>query len=119
MVAAVCLSIALAYLHLMALELLGADLGYSFVYADEVHHKRLPLRDLLYLPLALLFFASVSLSYLYPDKLGLSFPVYAMVIALLWTIYKTRSPIVYVVTGGLDRCAGLFGIGLRLARQRR
>lgn len=115
LIGAVCLSIALAYLHLMALELVGADLGYQFVDEDDVHRKRLPLRDLLYLPLALLaFFASASLSYLYPDKLGLSFPVYAMAIALLAIIYKTRSPSVYLVlavlTLALAYSASAFGL---------
>lgn len=115
MVAAVCLSIALAYLLLMALEWVGVDLRYSFVYEDEVHHKRLPLRDLLSLPLALLLFlVSGLLSYSYPDKVGLSFSVYAMVIALLLTIYKARSPIVYVVLAvlafALAYSASTFGL---------
>ncbi|MEA1048831.1 diguanylate cyclase [Lamprobacter modestohalophilus] len=114
-VAAVCLSIAIAYLSLMMLEWIGADLGCRFVCEDNVHSKHLPLRDLLYLPLAwLLFFASASLAYNYPEKLGLSFPVYAMVIALLWTIYKARSPIVYVVlavlTVTLAYTASAFGL---------
>ncbi len=102
MVAALCLSIALAYLCLMMLELIGADLGYSFVYEDDVHRKHPPLRELFYLPLALLLFsASALVSYTYPDNVGLSFTVYAMVISLLVTIYKTRSPIVYVVLAAL------------------
>lgn len=114
-VAALCLSIAIAYLLLMVLDLMGADLGCRFICEDSVHHKRLPLRDLLYLPLAgLLFLASASLSYRYPEKLGLSFPVYAMVIALLWTIYKARSPIVYLVlavmTVTLAYTASAFGL---------
>lgn len=114
-VAAVCLSMAIAYLSLMVLELIGADLGCRFVCEDDVHSKRVPFRDLLYLPLAwLLFFASASLAYSYPEKLGLSFPVYAMVIALLWTIYKARSPIVYVVlavlTVTLASTASTFGL---------
>ncbi|WP_462322059.1 GGDEF domain-containing protein [Halochromatium sp.] len=114
-VAAVCLSIAIAYLYLLVLEWFGADLGCRFVNEDDVHPKRLPLRDLLYLPLAwLLFLVSASLAYRYPEKLGLSFPVYAMVIALLWTIYKARSPIVYVVlavmTVTLAYAASVFGL---------
>lgn len=114
-VAAVCLSIAIAYLSLMVLEWIGADLGCRFVCEDAVHHKRLPLRDLLYLPLAwLLFFVSAALAYSDPEKLGLSFSVYAMVIALLWTIYKARSPIVYVVlavlTVTLAFTASAFGL---------
>ncbi|MBK1617260.1 hypothetical protein CKO42_02095 [Lamprobacter modestohalophilus] len=113
--AAVCLSIAIVYLYLMMLESINADLGCCFVCEDNVHSKRLPLRDLLYLPLAwLLFFASAALAYRYPEKLGLSFPVYAMVIALLWTIYKARSPIVYVVlavlTITLAYTASAFGL---------
>ncbi|MEA3639664.1 MAG: diguanylate cyclase [Lamprobacter sp.] len=114
-VAALCLSIAIAYLYLMVLKWIGADLGCRFVCEDDVHHQRLPLRDLLYLPLAwLLFLVSALLAYRYPEKLGLSFPVYAMVIALLWTIYKARSLIVYLVlavmTVTLAYTASTFGL---------
>ncbi|MBK1705339.1 sensor domain-containing diguanylate cyclase [Halochromatium glycolicum] len=115
MVAALCLSLALVYLHLMLLELIGADLGYRFVYDDDVHPKRLASRDALYVPLALLFFSiGMYLAYTYPEQFGLSLPVYAMVISLLWTIYKARSPVVYVVpavsTFALAYTASAFGL---------
>ncbi len=114
-IAAICLSIALAYLLLAALELIGADLNYMLVDKDAIHPKHLNLWDLSYLPLALvLFFASAALAYHYSDTLGLSFPVYAMVIALLWTLYETRSPIVYLVlavlTVTLAYSASTFGL---------